>query len=105
MCLHSNGFQRRYHMTYPSFKRLVWILDIHVDEVRRRNGSNGNDLISSEMIVVIGLRFMGGEKMKSLADIFGTSQASIPRVINKFLLAVDVRTLIGVFPVSSYVNL
>ena len=61
MCLHSNGFQRRYHMTYPSFKRLVKILDIHVDKGRSRNGSNGNEPISSEMIVAIGLSFMGGK--------------------------------------------
>ena len=41
------------------------------------------------MIVAIGLRFLGGEKAKSLADTFGISISSTHRVINKFLNAVD----------------
>ena len=41
------------------------------------------------MVVAIGLRFLGGEKPKSLADAFGTSIGSIHRVVDKFLYHVD----------------
>ena len=41
------------------------------------------------MVVAIGLRFMGGECPKLLADIFEMSIKSAERIIDKFLHAVD----------------
>ena len=92
MCRVTNGFQNRYHMSEQAYKKLVRILNIQVDEGKSKASTNGNEPISSEMIVAIGLRFLGGEKPKSLADIFGTSTSSINRVIDEFLNAVDIST-------------
>ena len=41
------------------------------------------------MIVAMGLRFMGGEKIKSIADIYHTSIRSVERVLDVFLEAVE----------------
>ena len=90
MCHYTNLFQSRYHMTYESFNQLVDILSIEVNEKRSRASTGGNEPITSRMIVAIGLRFMGGEKRKSLKDIFGTSTSSIDRAISIFLDSVDV---------------
>ena len=76
-------------MSVSSFHHLVNILDIHVNEARSRASTGGNAPITSTMIVAIGVRYLGGEKRKSLADIFGTSDSSIDRVIDKFLNAVN----------------
>ena len=89
MCRHTEGFQLRYHMSENAFRNLVMTLGIHVDEKRSRASTGDNHPISSEMVVAIGLRFMGGEKMKSLADTFGTSLSSIKRAVGKFLDAVN----------------
>ena len=51
--------------------------------------TGGNNPITPVMIVAIGLRFLRGEKPKSLADTFGTSISSIHRVVGHFLDAVD----------------
>ena len=89
MCHATNGFQSRYHMTSNAFERLVGLLDITVNEDRSRASTQGNDPICSRMIVAMGLRFMGGEKKKSLADIFGCSISSVDRIVDIFLNAVD----------------
>ena len=89
MCNETDGFERRYHMSYDSFKRLVKILNIKVDEQKSRNSTGGEDPISSSMIVAMGLRFMGGEKIKSIADIYHTSLRSAERVLDIFLDAVE----------------
>ena len=72
MCIETDGFERRYHMTYESYLKLVEILNIKVDEQKSRN-STGEDPISPAMIVAMGVRFIGGEKIKPIADIFHTS--------------------------------
>ena len=77
MCEHTHGFQSCYHMSKQAFDRLCDILDIQVDEKKSRQSTKGNDPITSVMVVAIGLRFLGGEKPKSLADAFGTSISSI----------------------------
>ena len=63
-------------MSYASFIQLVDILDLNVNETRSRASTSGNEPITLELIVAIGLWFMGGEKRKSLKDIFGTSAPS-----------------------------
>ena len=89
MCEYTNGFQTRYHMSRNAFDGLVKILDIKVNEKQSRNSTSDNTPISSVMVIAIGIRFLGGEKVKLLADAFGTSISSINRVVDKFLNAVD----------------
>ena len=89
MCEHTNTFVRHYHMTRPSFHALVDILDISIDATKSMNSTSGNAPITSTMVVTVGLRYMGGEEPKSLADVFGMSIESTNRVINLFLKAVD----------------
>ena len=89
MCLYTNGFQTRYHMSKKAFDKLVDILKITVDKLKSKNSTSGNAPISPLMIVAIGLQFLSGEKAKSLADTFGISISSTHRVIDKFLSAVD----------------
>ena len=76
-------------MSKLAFDKLVCILNIQVNKTKSRQSTGGNDPISSVMIVAIGLRFLGGEKAKSLADAFGTSISSIHRVVDVFLNAAD----------------
>ena len=58
MCRHTSGFQRRYHMSERSFKRLLEILerDLHVDSKQSKNSTSGNAPITPKMKVAIGLR-------------------------------------------------
>ena len=60
-----------------------------VDEAQSRRSTKGNEPITTTMVVAIGLRFMGGESAKSLADIFGMHIKSAERAIDRFLMAVD----------------
>ena len=92
MCIEIDSFQRRYHMTYDSYLKLVEILDIQVNEQKSKKSTRGEDPISTAMIVAMGLRFMGGEKIKSIADIFHTSIRSAERVLDIFLDAVESST-------------
>ena len=76
-------------MSFEAFNQLVDILHIHVDELKSRQSTGGNDPIIPRMIVAMGLRYLGGEELKSIADMFGTSIGSANRVTNVFLDAVD----------------
>ena len=69
MCIETNGFQRRYHMSHAAFVKLVNLLGIKVDEKKSQNSTGGEDPISATMIVAMGLQFMGGENIKSIAEI------------------------------------
>ena len=91
MLHHTCGFKSRYHMTEPSFNKLVDLLRPQLigDELQSIRSNSGNDPITPEMIVGSGLRFLGGEHHKSIADIFGMSLTSAVRVVNIFLHAVD----------------
>jgi hypothetical protein len=83
---HSGGFQSRYHMSKSSFDRLVNLLDgLEVDEQQSRNSTGGAAPITKEIIVACGLRFLGGEQYKSIADVFHISPSSAMRVVNRFL--------------------
>lgn len=90
MLRHTRQFQSRYHMKESSFNTLINLLrdDIKVNEVRSRASSMGNEPIFPELVAAAGLRFLGGEFPKSLADIYGMSVASTDRVIRLFLKAV-----------------
>ena len=87
---HIRGFQSRYHMTEPSFNKLVSILraDLQVNELQSVR-SSGTGLITPEMIVAAGLRFLGGSLTKDIADIFGMSNTTARNKIYSFLHALD----------------
>ena len=55
----------------------------------QKNRSINNILITLEMIVYTGFRFMGGEFIKSLEDIFGYIQTTSFGVVGILLNAID----------------
>lgn len=69
---HTGKFQSKYHMSEESFDRLVDLLRpyVTVDYKKSMNSTSGNSPIYPEIVVGIGLRYLGGEKIKSLEDIF-----------------------------------
>ena len=91
MCHHTNGFFTRYHMEEDAIHELAFILrcDLPIYPLQSLRSTSGNEVITHLFIVCIGLRFMGGELTKSLADIFGVSIPHCHTLINRFLLAVD----------------
>ena len=95
---HTNGFQKRYHMSERSFNQLVDILcpQVSLDELQSYQNTGGNDPITPEMVVGAGLRFLGGEHVKSIADIFGMSESSVVRIVKSFLVAVDSKLEINI---------
>ena len=90
MLWHTEDFQSRYYMSEPSFDKLVDLLrsQIKMDEKQSIRSSRGNDPITPEMTVGAGLRYLGGEYIKSIADIYGMSKKSVERLVNNFLNAV-----------------
>lgn len=88
--LHTRTFDTKYHMTLSSFNQLVDTLrpSITLDFVKSMNSTMGNTPIYPELIVGMGLRYLGGEAVKSIEDIFGVDHRSIPRLIDIFFDAV-----------------
>ena len=97
MTRHTEGFQRRYHMTEPSFDKLVSLLraDLQVDELQAIR-AGGADPITPEMTVAVGLRFLGGSITKDIEDFFAMSKTTTHSKIYSFLHAVDKRLKINV---------
>ena len=81
--LHTGTFGAKYHMPLPQFNKLVNLLrdGITVDAVRSSASTCGNTPIYPELIAGMTLRFLGGEKVKSLEDIFGVDHSSVSRLI------------------------
>jgi hypothetical protein len=86
----TDGFQTRYHMQEESFDALVNLLReyITVDVSKSHASTGGNDPISPEIICAAGIRFLGGEFHKSIADIYGISIKSAERIVELFFDAV-----------------
>ena len=84
--LHTKTFASKYHMPLRSFNRLVNLVrhGVTVNEIRSMASTGGNTPIYPELIVGMSLRYMGGEFPKSLVDIFGVDDSSVPRLINLF---------------------
>ena len=81
---HAQNFESKHHMMLPKFNKLVSILKNDMDVVKSMNSTKGNTPICPELVVAIGLRFLGGEHVKSLEDIFGVDHSSVPQVIDVF---------------------
>jgi len=88
---HNGTFSDKYHMEEESFNKLVELLrpKITVDAKQSMRSTSGNSPITPEIIVATGLRFLGRELSKSLEDIMGIDKASVKRVIELFLDAVE----------------
>jgi hypothetical protein len=71
-CRHKGDFVSTFHMTESSFHKLVDLLapHLHVDEVKSRNSTSGTQPIDQTTIFAAGLRWFGGERYKSVADMF-----------------------------------
>ena len=82
-------FKARYHMTKTSFNTLVNLLDITVDEQQSMRSTKGIEPITKEIVVACGLRFLGAEQYKSIADAFHMSDSSARRVVRMFIEAVN----------------
>jgi len=91
MLVHTKSFQSRYHMSLQAFHLLLSILrsSVTVDGKQSRRCTSGNAPIVPELVVGAGLRFLGGESQKSIADIYGISVKSTMRIVDKFLHAVN----------------
>jgi hypothetical protein len=74
-------------MSEEAFDHLVDIYrdDITVNYARALALTQGNDPIYPELVVGAGLRFLGGEYVKSINDIYGMSIKSAQRIIWRFL--------------------
>jgi hypothetical protein len=87
---HKGDFVSTFHMTESSFHKLVDLLapHLHVDEMKSGNSTSGTQPIDQTIIVTAGLRWLGGEPYKIVADIFHFSRASARRVVSRFIDAV-----------------
>ena len=88
--LHTKTFESKYHMPLPAFNKLLGLVreGITLDYVKSMNASRGNQPIYPEVILGISLRYLGGEKIKSLEDIFGVDDSSVERLIKLFFKTV-----------------
>jgi hypothetical protein len=86
---HTGGFGSRYHMTEKSFVTLVDILRdrITVDFAQSMRSTSGNTPIYPELVCGVGIRYFGGDSLKTLSDVFGMSESSAERVMKMFLEA------------------
>ena len=90
--LNTGCFDQRFHMPKPHFDHLLEELRaaVTVDFARSRASTGGNDPIYPEVVIAVGLRFLGvGDTVAGLADVYGMSDDSVRRCINMFLEAVD----------------
>jgi hypothetical protein len=90
MKVHQDRFQTEYHMSFKAFNKLVDILRPSLAvNVKQSMCSSTNDPIHPEIAVAAGLRYLGGELVKSIADIFHMSYTTTFKKIEQFLVAVD----------------
>lgn len=83
-------FYCKMHMDVAAFDNLVeWLReDLTVNELQSRQSSSGGGPIYPEMIVATGLRWLGGEKLKSLHEIYNYSTGSGGCIVENFIFAV-----------------
>ena len=87
----NNTFHRHYHMTIESFNKLVFILRPYlvVNAKQSSNSSKGNLPIRIELVVGVGLRYLGGDAIKTLSNVFGLAITTVRTKIKNFLEAVN----------------
>ena len=87
-----NGtWQRKFHMSLEAFDNLIDIIcdDVGVNKWHSKFGSGGNNPITPEMSVMMGLNFVGGEIRKTIEDFDGVLPMSCERHCFRFLDVVD----------------
>jgi hypothetical protein len=90
--IYTNKFEQRFRMPLSAFHYLLEELreSITVLCLKSTCSTSGNEPIYPEVIVTIGLRFLGvGDTHSSLADTYGMSDASAYCIVDMFLDAVD----------------
>ena len=91
----TNNFEKRFRMKRSCFQYLLDAVQdaITVDCTRSSNSTGGNEPIYPEIILAMGLRFVGlGSTPPDLADAYGISDPSVRRCIDMFLDAIDYNT-------------
>ena len=76
------------HMTVKSFKKLVWILSPLVKGNKKQQACAGGPVVP-ELVVAMGLRFLGGLTPKDAASEFGVSISVAHQKIKLFIKAVN----------------
>ena len=95
MLIETDQFANRFRMPPEHWDYLLeGIRDaITVDYEKSRESTGGNDPIYPEIIMAMGLRFLGlGSTPADLADLYGMSMTSCRRCLNMFLNAIDYNT-------------
>ncbi len=68
-----------------------------INELKYRNSATNNQPIYPEMMVGVGLQFLGGPLYKDIEDIFGSSNHSVRRIVTMFVNAVRAYKEIDIF--------
>ena len=86
---HRGEFGRTYHMELATFEKLVEILRpaVTLDATKSSNSTQGESMpIYPELVVAVGLRWLGGGKYCDIRDWSGMSRTSFYRVRDLFFL-------------------
>jgi DDE superfamily endonuclease len=89
--VHAGEFTRTYRMPYLAFMHLVQLLwnDVCIDEYKSMQSTRGeSEPIFPELVVALGIRWMGGSDYGALKDWSGISATSFHRCIDLFLSAI-----------------
>jgi hypothetical protein len=83
-------FHYRNHMSQEAFGKLVHLLQdiINVNKAKSRASTNDSDPMAVDLIVGAGLRYLGGEYLKSIRDIFGIFPSLTRTIIRSFIASV-----------------
>jgi hypothetical protein len=76
-------------MTEESFAVLINILcnNITVNYAQSERSTSGNTPIYPELVCGVGIRYLGGDALKTLGDVFGMSDSSADRMMKMFIRA------------------
>ena len=95
MLNHINDFEGTYHMSEHSFSVLLEEIreDITLSFIYSSQLISGNDPMYPELVLAMSLRFLVGDSVWVLSQLFGSSQEPCRQVINMALNAIDITDL------------
>jgi DDE superfamily endonuclease len=90
LLLHRSEFTSTYHMEIETFDALLSILRplITLDVIKSNNSTSNEGPIYPELVMAVGLRWLGGGNMPDIRDWAGISSSSFYRIRDLFLDAV-----------------
>ena len=88
--LHEKRFNNEYKMSYEAFYNLTDILSPCLQ--RQEYNSRSISPVSVEVIIGLGLRFLGGGNVSDIRHVFGTSRAEAYHSIECFINAINSMT-------------